>query len=93
MAEFQSTTDFQLSSVIISPSDGSNGYQIKQLVQVFSYIESVDYPCVMGSMIVVDSGGLLNRLPIQGGEIVRIKVKTNIDPDGFRIYDACLENC
>jgi hypothetical protein len=83
MAEFQSTTDFQLSSVIISPGDGSKGYQIKQLVQVFSYIESVDYPCVMGSMIVVDSGGLLNKLPIQGGEIVRAKVKTNADPDGL----------
>jgi hypothetical protein len=83
MAEFQSTTDFQLSSVIISPGDGSDGYQIKQLVQVFSYIESVDYPCVMASMIVVDSGGLLNKLPIQGGEIVRAKVKTNADPDGL----------
>jgi len=81
--EFQSTTDFQLSSVIISPADGSKGFGIKQLVQVFSYIESVEYPCIMGSMIVVDSGGLLNKLPIQGGEIVKIKVKTNSDPDGL----------
>ena len=83
MAEFQTTTDFQLTSVVISPSDGSKGCEVKNLVQVFSYIESVDYPVIMGTMVLVDSGGLLNKLPIQGGEIVKIRVKTNIDKGGY----------
>jgi hypothetical protein len=82
MAEFQSTTDFQLQSVIISPSDGSKGYQVKQLVQIFSYIENIEFPVVMATLVVVDSGGLLNKLPIQGGEIVKIKVKTSVDKEG-----------
>jgi hypothetical protein len=83
MAEFQTTTDFQLTSVVISPADGSKGFEVKNLVQIFSYIESVRYPVVMATVVVVDSGGLLNSLPIQGGEIVKIKVKTNANPDGL----------
>jgi len=79
---FQSGTDFTLESVVISPADGSAGLQIKQLVQIFNYVESVDYPCVMGSLVIVDSAGLINTLPIQGGEIVNIRVKTNADPNG-----------
>lgn len=83
MAEFQTTTDFQLTSVVISPADGSKGFEVKNLVQIFSYIESVRYPVVMATVVVVDSGGLLNSLPIQGGEIVKIKVKTNANPGGL----------
>ena len=83
MAEFQTTTDFQLTSVVISPADGSKGFEVKNLVQIFSYIESVRYPVVMATVVVVDSGGLLNSLPIQGGEIVKIKVKTNTNSDGL----------
>lgn len=83
MAEFKTTTDFQLTSVVISPADGSKGFQVKNLVQIFSYIESVRYPVVMATIVVVDSGGMLNSLPIQGGEIVKIKVKTNANPDGL----------
>jgi len=83
MAEFQSTTDFQVKDVIISPADGSKGYGIKNLVANITYVENLKYPFVMAVMEVVDSAGLITKLPIQGGEIVVIKIKTSIEPDGF----------
>jgi len=83
MINFQTTTDFELVSVNISPADGSKGYEVKNLIQIFSYIESVDYPVVMATMVVVDSGGMLNKLPIQGGEIVKFRVRTSVDQDGL----------
>jgi len=83
MAEFQSTTDFQIKDVIISPADGSKGYAIKNLVADFTYVENIKYPFVMAMMEIVDSAGLITKLPIQGGEIVQVKLKTSIEPDGF----------
>lgn len=83
MAEFQSTTDFQIKDVIISPADGSKGYAIKNLVADFTYVENIKYPFIMAMMEIVDSAGLITKLPIQGGEIVQVKLKTSIEPDGF----------
>lgn len=82
MAEFQNTTDFQLVSFTISRADGSNLIEIKNLIHSFTYIENIKYPFVMGAVNVVDSAGLINTMPIGGGEIVEIKVKTNIQPSG-----------
>lgn len=82
MAEFQSTTDFQISSISITSADGSKSYDIKSLVQVFTYVESTNFAFLMATMSVVDSGGLINSMPIQGGEIVKVNVKTNINPSG-----------
>ena len=82
MADFQNTTDFQLVSFVISKADGTKPTEIKNLVAGFSYIENIQYPFVMGAASIVDSGGLLTGLPIEGGEIVEIKVKTNIQKDG-----------
>lgn len=86
MSEFQSTTDFQLASFVISRPDGTNPLEMKNLVHSFTYIENIKYPFVMGAVQVVDSGGLLTKLPIGGGEIVKIKVKTNANPDG-QVYN------
>lgn len=82
MAEFQSTTDFQISSISITSADGSKSYDIKSLVQVFTYVESTNFAFLMATMSVVDSGGLINSMPIQGGEIVKVNIKTNINPSG-----------
>jgi hypothetical protein len=83
MAQFQNTTDFELVSVNISPADGSAGFEIRPLVQSFTYVENVNYPSVMATLVVVDSGGLLNKLPIQGGEIVKLRIKTSVDENGI----------
>lgn len=82
MAEFQSTTDFKISSISITSADGSKSYDIKNLVQVFTYVESTNFAFLMGTMSVVDSGGLINSMPIQGGEVVRFNIKTSANPNG-----------
>jgi hypothetical protein len=79
---FQSTTDFNLTSIVISRADGSGSQEMKNLVHSFTYIENIKYPFVMGAVQVVDSGGLLNKLPIQGGEIVEVNIKTSLQPGG-----------
>ena len=77
MANFGSFTDFQLKGVKIYPKGGGSPTQIKQLINTFSYVESVFAPFLSGTMEVVDSGGLLQGLPIQGAEKVEIEVLTN----------------
>lgn len=77
MAEQQTTTDFQLKSVKIFPLGGGAPLEIKSLVYSISYSESVLSPYVGATMSIADSGGLINSLPIKGGETVQISIKTN----------------
>ena len=75
--EFQNVTDFELKSVAIAALGETEGYEIKQMVNTFSYVESVTSPFVAATMTVADSAGLLADLPIQGGETVKITVQTS----------------
>ena len=78
MAEqFQNTTDFSLKSVAIARLGETDGYDIKQMVNSFSYVENVASPFVAATMLVVDSAGFMNDLPIQGGETVVVTVQTS----------------
>lgn len=77
MEKFQNITDFSLKSVAIAKLGETEGYEIKQMVNTFSYVESVTSPFVAATMTVADSAGLLNDLPIQGGETVKIVVATS----------------
>lgn len=86
MKEFQNITDFSLTSVSITGLGESEGYEIKQMVNTFSYVESVTSPFVAGTLTVADSAGLLNNLPIQGGETVRVIVETSSQDDPV-VYD------
>lgn len=79
--QLQNTTEFSLKSVTISRIDDDSGYEIKQMVHSISYVESITSPFVAATMIVVDSAGLLNNLPIQGGETVTIKAKTTFSEE------------
>ena len=74
---FQNITDFELKSVAIAALGETEGYEIKQMVSTFSYVESVTSPFVAATMSVADSAGLLSDLPIQGGETVKIVVQTS----------------
>jgi hypothetical protein len=78
VSEIQNATDFRITSLVISRPDGSNPLAISKIAAEFSYIENIKYPCVMGTLVLVDSAGLLNRLPIQGGENVKIRLKTAV---------------
>ena len=77
MEKFQTNTDFQLKSVKITSNTGGDPFEIKQLINSFSYVESVTNPFLSATLQVVDSGGLLTQLPIQGGETVEISVLTS----------------
>ena len=78
MAEkFQNPTDFSLKSVAIARLGETEGYDIKQMVQKFSYVENVASPFVAATMSIVDGSGFINDLPIQGGETVVVTVQTN----------------
>ena len=76
MAQFSKPTDFLLKSVKIKPNNDKGPQEIKTLINSFDYVERIDAPFLSGIMEVVDSGGLLQGLPIQGGEEVTITVLT-----------------
>lgn len=77
MEKFQNITDFSLQSVSIAALGETDGYEIKQMINTFSYVESITSPFVAATMSVADSAGLLADLPIQGGETVKIVVDTS----------------
>ena len=77
MEQFQNVTDFSLKSVLIAPLGETDGYEIKQMVNTFSYVESITSPFLAATMTVADSAGLLQDLPIQGGETVKVTVQTS----------------
>lgn len=79
--EFTSFTDFQLKSVKIEGLKSP----ITKLVNSINYVENVTTPFVSATMEVVDSAGLLQGLPIQGGEEVKIEVITSSSADGSPI--------
>ena len=74
--EFSSSTDFSLESFVITPHIGEK-IDAKKLVAGIEYSESITSPFLMASVTVVDSAGLLNTLPIKGGENVVFKVLVN----------------
>lgn len=79
MTKFKSNTDFGLIAVNIYPNSGGDPLPIKTLINSFNYVESITAPFVAATMEVVDSAGLLQGLPLQGGEIVEIRVSTSIN--------------
>lgn len=83
MADFQSTTDFTLKSVVIYPLGSDVGQPITNLVNVFTYVESILSPSIAGTLEVVDSVGLFQKLPIQGTEVVEISVITSQSEEPF----------
>lgn len=83
MEKFRSNTDFSLKSVKVYPNDGRKPFQVRQLINSFNYVENITNPFLSATMEVVDSGGLLTGVPIQGGETVEISVQTNISEESY----------
>ena len=83
MAKFQSNTDFRLKSVRIYPQGKEEPIEIKQLVTALNYVEDITSPFLSATMEVVDSGGLLQGMPIEGGEKLLIAVDTSIRDESF----------
>ena len=83
MENFQSTKDFKFSGVELTPVNASDPLDITGLVSKVTYVESIYLPFVSATMVIVDSVGVLQGLPIQGMEKVKFSVKTNIREEEF----------
>ena len=83
MADFRSNTDFELKSVVIYPLNGGTGQTITKLVNRVTYVESILSPSVAATLEDVDSVGILQKLPIQGTEVVEISVITSQSEEPF----------
>ncbi len=78
--EFSSSTDFSLESFVITPHVGKK-VEIKKLIAKVNYSESITSPFLTATAQVVDSAGIINTLPIKGGEMVQVKVLTAISEE------------
>ena len=82
---FKNSLDFSVEDVKIwpagNPTDPSKSIDMTGTVVMFSYVESITSPFVAGTLTVLDSGGLLGGLPIQGTENVWIKIRTSSEDD------------
>lgn len=72
--EVSNPTDFTLTKVVIYPNGGKDPRPVTNLINNFEYVENITHPFLSAKMEVVDSAGLLNTLPIQGGERVVVEV-------------------
>ena len=82
--QFQNSLDFTIQSVRVWPAGkptGKGAIDMTGTVITFSYVESITSPFVAATMTVLDSGGLLGGLPIQGSENIWIRVKTSSEEE------------
>ncbi len=69
-------TDFILTKVIIYPHGSKDPKPITGLINSFEYVENITHPFLSAKLIVSDSAGLINSLPIQGAEKVEIEIES-----------------
>ena len=89
--------DFKLSNRIFLASYQSESgkseplrIDIREAVQEIQIFEGINYDTLSGTMVIVDAGGLLDRLPITGNEILEFTLRTpgfTLDDDTPRGYD------
>ena len=89
--------DFKLSNRIFLASYQSESgkseplrIDIREAVQEIQIFEGINYDTLSGTMVIVDAGGLLDRLPITGNEILEFTLHTpgfTLDDDTPRGYD------
>lgn len=79
--KFGTFTEFSFKTAKIAPQ-GKSGKEdfiaITSLINSFSYVENITSPFLSATLVVVDSGGLLQGLPIKGAEMVQLEVTTNL---------------
>lgn len=86
--EQQQSRSANIKRCVIYSADGTKNFDIKSLVGSFNYNESIMSPFIAGSLIVADSGGLYNNLPIQGFEKVEIEIQDALQkgPTLYTLY-------
>lgn len=78
MASYQQSRSFTIESIVIygrQSGGDQKSYDITKLCTNILYIEDITKPFLQCSLFVVDSAGLINLLPISGGEKVIIKLQ------------------
>tara|TARA_B100000902_G_scaffold201571_1_gene192071 strand:+ start:2881 stop:4314 length:1434 start_codon:yes stop_codon:yes gene_type:complete len=93
MAESSSAQEFEFKYCKIYPNAGGDPIVVGlDLIQYFVYSENVTSPFVAARMNIVDGGGLLNSVPVQGMERVEIALSTVIESEpviyNFKIFSV-----
>ena len=82
MAESSSAQEFEFRYCKIYPNDGRKPVVVGlDLIQYFVYSENVTSPFIAARLNIVDGGGLLNSVPVQGMERVEIALSTVIESE------------
>jgi hypothetical protein len=86
--EQEQSRSANIKKCVIYSADGEKNFDIKSLVGAFNYNESIMSPFIAGSLVVADSGGLYNDLPIQGFEKVVIEIQDVLQkgPTTYTLY-------
>ena len=93
MADSSSAQEFEFRYCKIYPNDGRDPVIVGlDLIQYFVYSENVTSPFIAARMNIVDGGGLLNSVPVQGMERVEIALSTVIESEpviyNFKIFSV-----
>jgi len=93
MAESSSAQEFEFRYCKIYPNDGMDPIVVGlDLIQYFVYSENVTSPFIAARLNIVDGGGLLNSVPVQGMERVEIALSTVIESEpviyNFKIFSV-----
>ena len=86
--EQEQSRSANIKKCVIYSADGEKNFDIKSLVGAFNYNESIMSPFIAGSLVVADSGGLYNDLPIQGFEKIVIEIQDVLQkgPTTYTLY-------
>jgi len=86
--EQEQSRSCKIKKCVIYSADGKKNAPIETLVGAFNYNESIMSPFVAGSIVVADSGGLYNSLPIQGFEKIVIEIQDALQkgPTTYTLY-------
>ena len=89
--------DFQLSTRVFLASYQSEvgkseplKIDIREAIQEIQIFEGINYDTLSGSLVLVDAGGLLDKLPITGNEVLEFTLHTpgfTLEDDVSRGYD------
>ena len=89
--------DFQLSTRVFLASYQSEvgkseplKIDIREAIQEIQIFEGINYDTLSGSLVLIDAGGLLDKLPITGNEVLEFTLHTpgfTLEDDVSRGYD------
>jgi hypothetical protein len=87
--EQQKTTDYQISSFLLTLSNGEQ-LDLRNIFQEINIYDSMFTPCITGSVLLMDAVGLTNRLRFDGTESLLLEISKTGGQfkfrQAFRVY-------